>query len=552
MASGSGGALRSLFANLPLIRVLGAYLLFTISEQAIWIGVILFAYAHGGTTLSGVIAIVQVAPSVLLAPVLATLADRYSPSRVFSLGLAFDCAGCLIALAAFASGAPDAFVYGGALLANTAQVMIRPAQSVAVPGLAASAQQLAISNAAVGWLENVGFVLAGIVVGVVFALGSVGGVFVVCAICTAIGALMTMSVRTAPMRAEDDDEEPGASGPIAEVRQGLEVVASRSEPRMLVGLIVAEYVVSGATELLFVVVAVDMLHADDSWAGYFTTAFALGGVLAGVVVGFLVGRKLVLPLLAAGLTLSAALFATTFAGGVPVALVLLIAAGAGRSVLDVSLRSLLQRTVPSDLLGRVFGLVEAAQDSGILLGSVLVPLLASVGGPHTALIGTSLVLPVAALVGVRVLSRLDAAAQVPVAVIGLLRAMPHFRALPMPQLEGLARSVRPVRFTGGETIIRQGDRGDSFYAIASGQVGVSVDGEHVATRARPEGLGEIALLHDVPRTATVVADGPVELYELEGDVFVSVVSGHDATRRRAEAVATARLDGDGLEGEGAA
>jgi len=549
MASGSGGALRSLFANLPLVRVLGAYLFFAISEQAIWIGVILYAYAHGGTTLSGVIAIVQVAPCVLLAPVLATLADRYSPSRVFAIGLAIDCAGCLVALTAFTSGAPDVVVYGGALLANTAQVMIRPAQSVAIPGLAASAQQLAVCNAAVGWLENVGFVLAGIVVGIVFAVGSVGGVFLVCAVCTALGALLTMSLRTAPMRAESDD---GPAGPIAEVRQGLEVVASRPEPRLLVGLILAEYVVSGATELLFVVIAVDMLHADDSWAGYFTTAFALGGVLAGVIVGFLVGRKLLRPLLAAGLMLSAALFLTTFAGGLPVALVLLVAAGAGRSVLDVSLRSLLQRTVPPDLLGRVFGLVEGAQDGGILLGSLLVPLLASLGGPKTALVGTSLVLPLAALLGFRILSRLDHAAQVPVAVIGLLRAMPHFRALPMPQLEGLARSVKPVQFRGGETIIRQGDPGDSFYAIASGRVDVAVDGEHVATRERPEGLGEIALLRHVPRTATVIADGPVELYELEGDVFVSVVSGHDATRRRAEAVATARLDSDGIAGEGAA
>ncbi|MDT4959932.1 MAG: hypothetical protein QOD31_3731, partial [Pseudonocardiales bacterium] len=123
-------------------------------------------------------------------------------------------------------------------------------------------------------------------------------------------------------------------------------------------------------------------------------------------------------------------------------------------------------------------------------------------------------------------------------------SMPHFRALPTPALEGLAQAARRRTFADGETIIRQGDEGDLFYAIADGQVDVRVDGVHVATNRRPDGLGEIALLRKVPRTATVIADGPVVLYALDGAAFVTVVTGHDATRRHAEAVATSRLGTD--------
>ena len=249
------------------------------------------------------------------------------------------------------------------------------------------------------------------------------------------------------------------------------------------------------------------------------------------------------PLVGAVGLVSLAVVATAFIDSALVILLLLGAAGLGISVLSTVSQTLLQRTVPAHLIGRVFGVIEGLSGVGLAVGSLLVPLLIQLGGARAALICTAAVLPLAALLGARALKSLDAAARVPVVEIALFRSLPHFRVLPTPELEGLSHAAVRMEFGHGEKIIVQGETGDLFYAISEGDVSIFVDGVQVATRKRPEGLGEIALLHNRPRSATAVAHGTVVLYALDGDTFISVVTGHDATRRRAEAVATARLSG---------
>jgi CRP-like cAMP-binding protein len=139
------------------------------------------------------------------------------------------------------------------------------------------------------------------------------------------------------------------------------------------------------------------------------------------------------------------------------------------------------------------------------------------------------------------MSGLDAAARVPIVEISLLRAIPHFRLLPSPELEGLAQALHRVTFEDGDVVIRQGDAGHTFYAVAEGELRVSVDGVRKGTLSRPAGIGEIALLRRVPRTATVTAQGRVVLYALDGDAFLTVVTGHAATRQHSEDVASSYL-----------
>ena len=222
------------------------------------------------------------------------------------------------------------------------------------------------------------------------------------------------------------------------------------------------------------------------------------------------------------------------------ALLLLVCAGASHSRFDISGRTLLQRTAPPEVLARVFGVLEGLMSAGIAVGALLAPLLVHFGGPTAAIIGTGALLPVLALLVGRRLFALDASADVPVVEIGLLRSLRLFSALPPPELEGLAHSLQPLSAPAGTAIVTQGEAGDHYYAIAEGELEVLVDGARVNTLGRADGFGEIALLHDVVRTATVSALTEVKLYSLEKEPFLEVLTGHPAAQTTAHTIAAER------------
>jgi len=227
---------------------------------------------------------------------------------------------------------------------------------------------------------------------------------------------------------------------------------------------------------------------------------------------------------------------------------LLTVAGAGRALLDVATRSLLQRSVPARSLGQVFGLLEGLTMAGLAIGSVLVPVLVHLGGSRLALLGVAAVLPLAAAAGGRALFTLDAHAPVPVVQIALLRALPLFAELPAPALEGLAAALTPAELPAGAVLIRQGEPGDAYYAIAAGQLDVTQDGRFVRRCGRGEGVGEIALLRAVPRTASVLAHTPATVYRLGREPFLTAVLGHAATQRHAHGIADTQLAADAARG----
>jgi hypothetical protein len=201
----------------------------------------------------------------------------------------------------------------------------------------------------------------------------------------------------------------------------------------------------------------------------------------------------------------------------------------------------LQRSVPARLLGRIFGLLEGLTMAGLALGALLVPLLVYLGGSRLALLGVAALLPLAAAVGGRGLVTLDAEAPVPVVEIALLRSLPLFAELPAPAIEGLAAALTPVELPAGAVLIRQGEPGDAYYAIAAGELDVHQDGRFVRRCGRGDGVGEIALLRDVPRTATVTAHTLATVYQLNREPFLTAVLGHDPTQRQAGRIADARL-----------
>jgi CRP-like cAMP-binding protein len=108
-------------------------------------------------------------------------------------------------------------------------------------------------------------------------------------------------------------------------------------------------------------------------------------------------------------------------------------------------------------------------------------------------------------------------------------------------LEGIARAAHNLSVPAGAAIVRQGEPGDRYYAIAEGTVEVIKDGRPVATRGRGEGFGEIALLHGGMRTATVIPVTAATLTPIEREPFLVAVTGHSQTRERFEHVASSRL-----------
>jgi MFS family permease len=312
----------------------------------------------------------------------------------------------------------------------------------------------------------------------------------------------------------------------------------------MVALLSAASVVAGALDLLIVIIAISVLGRPQAWAGYLDFVFGAGAVLAATVSAVLIGRRLGGPILAAALMFSAAVAGLAAGPGLAATAALLVVAGASDSLLDVAIRTLLQRSVPPRLIGRVFGVLEGFTLAGYALGALLVPLLVHLGGSRLALLGVAAVLPLAAVAGGRALLGLDAGTPVPVVQIALLRSLPLFAELPAPAIEGLAAALTPLQVDAGTVLIRQGDQGDAYYAIAAGELDAQQDGHFLRRCGRGEGVGEIALLRAIPRTATVIAHSAATVYELNRELFLTAVLGHAPTQRQADRIADARLASD--------
>ncbi|HEU5263486.1 MAG TPA: cyclic nucleotide-binding domain-containing protein, partial [Gaiellaceae bacterium] len=318
----------------------------------------------------------------------------------------------------------------------------------------------------------------------------------------------------------------------------------RSDPpaRLLLLLLSVQGIAIGALDVLAVELALGGLGRGEDWVGYLDAAFGLGGVLVVGVTAGLVGRGRLAPPLVVSLGVwSVAFLGLAVIPGAFGVLVLLVVAGGARATFDVAGRTLLQRVARPDLLARVFGLLEGGQMATLAIGSLLAPALVWVGGLSLAFVVVAATLPLFALAVGRTLLDIDRHATVPVVEVALLRNVPMLAPLPPPTLEALARALEPVSVPAGVDVIREGDLGDRYYVVADGEVEVERAGRTVAIRRRGDGFGEIALMYDVPRTATVRARTPAQLYALDRDTFLVAVTGHAPAQRAARDLAEERL-----------
>jgi hypothetical protein len=523
---------RSLAGNKALVRVVVAYALFIVTEYSVWLAMLVYAYQRGGATVAGLVAIAQLVPAAMLAPFAAAVADRWSPVTLLAggyLGQAVGMAGTAVAVIA---DVPLA-AYAAAVFASALVTTTRPAQATLIPSVAITPDQLTAANVAVGWVEAVSVAASGLLAGVLIAAGGVAVVFAVCAGLGVAAMVLVARLRVAAL-APSPEREPAV---LADLRDSLALTARRPRLRLMVGLLTADAVVVGALDLLIVILAITVLGRPQAWAGYLNFACGVGAVAAATVSVALVGRRLGGPILGSALVLSGALAALAFGVGLAGTVALLAVVGASHALLETASRTLLQRSVPAQLLGRVFGVLEGLMMAGYALGALLVHL----GSSRLALLGVAAVLPLAAAAGGRGLVILDAEAPVPVVQIALLRSIPLFAELPAPATEGLAAALTPAEIPAGTVLIRQGEPGDAYYAIAAGELDIQQDGHFLRRCGRGDGVGEIALLRDVPRTATVTAHTPATVYRLNREPFLTAVLGHAPTHQQARRIADTRL-----------
>jgi hypothetical protein len=226
------------------------------------------------------------------------------------------------------------------------------------------------------------------------------------------------------------------------------------------------------------------------------------------------------------------------------ALIMLGLLGVGNSLVDVAAFTLVQRAVPDDVLARVFGVLQMLWLASVGVGALVAPLLIDWLGLEGALIATGASLPVlVALLG-RKVARIDAAAAPPDAdELRILASVPIFAPLPGMTLEHLADRLVPLRLEPGTMIVREGDAGDRFYIVAEGTVEISEAGKPISELEAGGYFGEIALLRDVPRTATVTSKTRVVLYALDREDFLAAVTSHAPSSQAAEDVVSSRLAG---------
>jgi hypothetical protein len=399
--------IRRLWQKRDVRRVQLAFGGFTIAEYGTWVSLLVYAYERGGSTLAALVALAQLLPAGLAAPVLSSLADRRGAATTLRLGYWTQALTLAATSALILVSAPDLLVYGAAILATIAVTLTRPAQAALIPSLVDSDAELTAINSLTGWVESVadltGTALAGLLM--MFAgPGPAVGCFALC-----VTASATLVARLRPAHAAL--ASPGTSLDAASeggLRAGLTAVRNDGGLAALVAALGAEYLVIGVLDVLLVVLAISVLGLGSAGAGYLAAAFGAGGMLGSLATLSLIGRRrLSAPMIGAALGWALLLIVLGAWPTVLGAFLLLTAAGTTRTIVDVSGRTLLLRRAPAAVRGRVFGLLEGIATLGLALGSLLVPAMVALGGAGIALVATGLLLIAITLAVAAALRRVD-------------------------------------------------------------------------------------------------------------------------------------------------
>jgi MFS family permease len=541
--SGSGihRSLARALATPQLRRLQVGWAVSAVGGWVFFVALAVYAFDRGGATAVGAAAVTRMVPAGLAAPLAGVLADRRSRRDVLLGAVALRAVILAGIAAAVAAAAPLAVVLALAALFTIVATAHRPAQASLLPSLVETPQQLAASNAVWSAVDNAAFLAGALLSGGLIATTSMSAAFMVTAGLFALASVPIARIPRDPVpafRGSGTD----AVRPLADAVDGFREVARDHRLRLVVGVLAVSTVVEGAIDVLVVLVAIDMLGLGGAGVGWLNACWGFGGVIGGAAALSLLRRgRLTAGLSAGGLLVGLPFMLIALVESVAVTIPMLVALGIGYALIEVAGLSLLQRLPSNDLLGRAFAVVESSYWITTGLGAMLAPLVVKLIGLRAALLVVGACLPLLVAFRWHALAQLEAGIRIPERPFKALRGIEMFAPLPLATIENVSRMVDAVHVHAGEIVVREGEYGDLFYVVAEGELDVSCERGAYPPVAAGDVFGEIALLEDVPRTATVTAREDCLLYALDRESFLCAVSSHVSATSAARNVASERL-----------
>ena len=507
--------------NGALARLLFGEFVSSIGDWLYLVAILVVVYQEGGSAvLLGIVGAARILPYVLLSVPAGIVADRFDRRMVL---LVTDIARgvlMLVLAAAVIVDAPTVFIIAISIVAACFSTFFGPAISAFLPSLV-SEDDLGPANSAWATLDNLAFIIGPALAGILLAGGNLALAFLLNAVSFGIVAIVLWRLPVDRRRRGADSEEE-AAGKQEEGISWRELAGPLAGPFILDS---ANSFVTGGVGVLTVVIALDVLNAGEAGTGYLNAATGVGGVVAGIAGGALLARRLSVPMLIGGVAAAVGLVWLALAGQLAPAMIAMGVAVAGLLLLDVVNTTLIQRLVPDELRGRAMGVLQTSSAIMYSFGSLLAPVLAALFGVPIVLV----VFAVIAALGVVATLVLNAGRGAPEPLDparARLVQHPIFAGLPSARLETAARQLRPVPMLAGEVVVREGDPADRFYVIADGSMSVTqgTKGKHLRDLGPGDVFGEIGLLRQSPRTATVTATSDGSLLALEAEEFRDLVS----------------------------
>ena len=504
-------------------RALVTYALVSVIEFAVYFAVILVAFDVGGGSVAGLAAAAQLAPSILVPLVIRFIDRRHVAPMRFALIWIF---GGLVGGAVSVASGSLGLLIGFAAFRALGYSLARPIHLAVVPVHAEDTADVTAAMVVTGWIDAIGAMLGPALTGVILGWLEPQAVFLAMAVLSLVG--LALSPRTGEVVGTGPDR---VRRSVFKVRGAKAMLAYKTSASAL----------SGATDVVVVLVAIELLGLGDDGAGYLASLIGVGELIGALLLVSLLGRARLRGALGVA-ALGRGGFISVL-GLIPQAFLLLAFAGVFRPAHRVVQRLLLQRITPPDRYLRMYGVTEAFDSGGQALGAALVPLLVLLFGVQPAIVITGGLLPLTFVLLNRAFRDIDTRAVIPQAAIGTLRGAPALEGVPADALEYLARAGVEVALEPGEHLITQGDEVvDAAWVVIDGQIDVVIDGAPVARLQRHDLAGEIALVHPQPRTADVVASAPSRLLRIDHEPFLDVVLSGRGGGDHVRVLAARRID----------